>query len=146
MRREVLFAILFGIGLGALVAFGLWRANLIFLPNKENPRSISEITSQKEQEREVTSDLIITQPEDTAVVSEGTITIKGSATPKATIVILTPEEEKILEANSDGSFEEKLAVGGGPNEIVVKSFDDQGKESTQKMTVVYSTELNADTK
>lgn len=140
MHREVLFAIILGIGLGALVAFGLWRANLIFLPGRESPRPLSEVTALPQEPQEV-SDLIVTQPEDKLVVSEDTITIKGSATPRATVVILTPAQEAVLEAKTDGSFEEEVELDGGPNEIVVKSFDEQGRESTQELTVVYSTEL-----
>lgn len=140
MRREVFFAIVLGVGLGALVAFGLWRANLIFLPGKETPRPLSEIVSNTEESPE-SSDLIVTQPEDNLVVSEDTVTIKGSATPRATIVILTPAQEAVLEAGQDGSFEQEVELDGGPNEIIIKSFDEQGRESTQTLTIVYSTEL-----
>lgn len=141
MRREVLFAIVLGVGLGGLVAFGLWRANLIFAPNNTNPKPLTEITSSPSSEAVEVSDLIVTSPEDNLVVSEAAVKISGSATPRATIVILTPADEEILEAKNDGSFEAEVGLDGGPNEILVKSYDENGRESTQKLNVVYSTEL-----
>ncbi|MDO8599896.1 MAG: hypothetical protein Q7R44_00590 [bacterium] len=143
MRREVLFAIVLGVGLGALVAFGLWRANLIFSPNNTNPKPLTEITSSPSSQVVEVSDLIVTSPEDNLVVSDNTLKIPGSATPRATIVILTPADEEILEAKNDGSFEAEVEISGGPNEILVKSYDENGRESTQKLNVVYSTELTA---
>jgi len=140
MRREVLVAIILGIGLGALVAFGLWRANLSFAPSKSQPAPITENSSGQTPEIE-TGNLIVTQPEDNLVISQERINVQGSTTPKSTVVILTPADEVIIESQQDGSFEAEVLLEGGPNELVVKSYDEQGNESQQKLNVVYSTEL-----
>lgn len=141
MRREVLVAIVLGVALGIAVAFGIWRANLALSP-KNSPSPVLNTNATPGPAEN--SDLIITQPENNSVVSTETVMLKGAATPKATVVILTSEDESILEAENDGSFEEEVLVAGGPNDIVVKAYDANGNESEQKITIVYSTELNSE--
>lgn len=142
MRREVLFAIIIGIGLGAVVAFGIWRANLILAPKvKEvmqspktsaNPSNITIVNS---------SNLIITQPEDSSVVSTDKVVIKGSATPNSTIVITSDGDEQITVADKDGTFEKEIGLSAGINNVIVTTLDSKNDQSSQKITLVYSTEF-----
>lgn len=137
MRREVIVAIILGVGVGLLVAFGLWRANLSFSPNS-SPLPQEQTQDQTET---VLSDLIITSPEDSSVVAKDTVTVEGATTPGASVVILTESGEYLTQAGADGSFEVEITLAPGPNEIMVKSYDGQEREATQTIAVVYSTEL-----
>lgn len=137
MRKEVLFAILLGILLGGAVAFGIWRANLSLGPSKENIASSPTPTPQEA----ATSQLVITQPEDGTVTSKDKITIKGATTPLSIVVITADGDDEILRAEADGGFEQEISLTAGPNLITVKSFDEQGNQSEQRLVVVYSTEF-----
>lgn len=147
MRREVLVAIVVGILLGAVVAFGIWRTNS-YLVSKQSPNTSTEQTTPQEEQKQAisTSQLVLTQPEDNSVSSQNFITVKGSATPKSTILVLGNSSEAITEAAADGSFEQDISLDGGANEITVLAYDDQGNESIQTTTVVYSTEFGGEEK
>lgn len=139
MRREVVIAIILGVGLGVLVAFGVWRANLAL--NSKNPLSSPQAQVLQNQDSQNSSNLIVLQPEVDSVTSTASVIVKGSATPKAIVAISTNTDNEIVQAGLDGSFEKEVSLSGGPNEIIVKSYDEQGNESQQKLTVVYSTEI-----
>ncbi|HBL52149.1 MAG: hypothetical protein A3D24_01125 [Candidatus Blackburnbacteria bacterium RIFCSPHIGHO2_02_FULL_39_13] len=142
MRKDVLAAIVIGVSLGAVVAFGIWRAKSYLSPKQISPISAQQTTLPTPQDQaQANSDLVITQPEDNTVTNSDKVTIKGSAIPKSTVVIVSNSDEAIVEADQYGSFEQEIALDGGPNEINVTSYDDQGNESAQELTVVYSTEV-----
>lgn len=140
MRKEVLVAILIGAILGGAVAFGIWRANLLLVPKKEAVQT-QQTPSPGGSTTQETSSLIITQPENNSILSEGKVTIKGAATPNSTVVILTNSKDLITKADKDGAFEQEVELEGGPNEITVTAYDDSGNETTQTLTLVYSTEF-----
>lgn len=141
MRKEVLVAIIVGVLLGSAVAFGIWRVNS-YLASKQNSTSSTEQSPLQQEEKPVsTSQLIITQPEDNSVSSKNSVTIKGSAAPNSTIVIIGNSSELMTQSGSDGSFEQDIDLDGGANNITIIAYDDQGNESKQSLIVVYSTEF-----
>lgn len=140
MRKEVLFAVIIGVLLGGIVAFGVWRANLALVSQKNQVQSENPTTPKTEEEI-ATSQLVITEPENNLVVASDKITIKGSATPGATIVILANSGETIFEAGADGSLEHEVGLVGGANKITVVAYDKDGNESKQTLNIVYSTEF-----
>lgn len=139
MRKEVLVAILIGVILGALVAFGIWRANLALLPKKEAVKT--EQQPQPSPAEVPASTLILTQPEDNAILSQDKAMIKGATIPGATVLILTNLDELVTQADKNGAFEQEVQLEGGPNEITVISYDEAGNETAQTLTLVYSTEF-----
>lgn len=142
MRREVLFAIVIGIGLGAVVAFGVWRANLIIAPKVKEVMQTPTSGSDSSNTTIVnSSNLIITQPEDSTVVDRDKVTIKGSAAPNSTIILTSDADEQVTLADGDGTFEKEIGLSSGVNNVTVTSFDDHKNQSTQKITLVYSTEF-----
>lgn len=140
MRKEVLLAILIGATLGGLVAFGVWRANLS-LNKIASPSSNSQPIANNPQNPP--DNLSVSEPEDGTISSTEKFTIKGSAKPGSTIAILASLENIIVEAKADGTFEAEVKLDAGVNEIKISSFDSAGKESTQTLTVVYSTEFES---
>lgn len=139
MRKEVIVAISLGIILGLAIAFGVWRANLSLSGKTPNPQVFN--STQEPTQDLIKSSLVVTNPENLSVSSQEELEIKGTAEPKALIIILTNEEEQILEAKQDGSFEASVLLVGGPNEIIVKSYSNEGEQAEQKLTIVYSTEF-----
>ncbi|MAG59596.1 hypothetical protein CMO96_02285 [Candidatus Woesebacteria bacterium] len=140
MRKEVLIAIIIGVGLGSAVAFGIWRANLVLSP--QNGQEQNQQASPSPTDDIITSSqLVVTQPENNVVISKDEVEVQGNASPESTIVILANSGEIILEAEADGNFKETVGLEGGANEITVVAYDKEGNESRQTITVVYSTEF-----
>lgn len=139
MRKEVLVAILIGIILGSAVAFGIWRANLALLPKKEAVQTEQQPLASPEEQK--TSSLIIIQPENNTIVSQDKVTIKGAASPNSTVVILTNLKDYVAETDKDGAFEQEVELEGGANEITVVSYDSEGGEAKEMLTLVFSTEF-----
>jgi hypothetical protein len=141
MRREVIIAIILGVGLGVAVAFGVWRANIALSSKSSQANSLAQVNQNSQGDIPNSSDLLVSSPEDNSITSTESVIIKGSAVPKAIVVISSNVDNEIVQADTSGSFEKQITVDGGPNQIVVKSYDEQGNESQQKITVVYSTEF-----
>lgn len=137
MPKEVLIAIIIGIALGIVVAFGFWRANLSLSPN--NSSNISQPTP--DPIIQDFSELAITQPENNSVVSTSTIKVVGVTNPNSVVTILTGKSEYVVQGDNEGGFEKEVELSAGPNEIVITSYDEIGTETSQKLLVVYSTEL-----
>ena len=142
MRKEVLIAIIIGFVLGLVITFGIWTANKAI---KEAP-SKEEITGEQAQ-KEITvtpsptglEPTLVLSPEDNSLSDKEKIDISGKTTPEATVVILFPEGEKIIEADKEGNFSTEITLMGGSNEIKVSSFDEEGREISKSITIVYST-------
>lgn len=141
MRKEVLVAILVGILLGGLVAFGIWRANILLGQKKEK---MAEVLPTPFEQEISASQLVITQPEDGIVVATDKTTVRGTASAGSTVVILGQSREYIANIKDDGSFEQEVILEGGANEITVIAYDASGNESKQVLTVVYSTEFGGE--
>lgn len=140
MRKEVILAILIGAALGGVIAFGVWRANLS-LNKSQDPNSPStSITGNNEPS---TEGLSVAEPEEGTISSKDKVMVKGKSKAGSIITVLAPKENLIFETKTDGTFETEVALESGVNEIKVSSFDSEGKETTQTLTVVYSTEFES---
>lgn len=139
VRKEVLFAILLGILLGAAIAFGIWRANKALSPKIVKTDSQNEVG--QPQNDAAKQDLVITSPEDKTIVDQEKIILKGTATPNAIIVIIAGNQEVIIQAKNDSTFEQEITLQGGINKIKVTTYDSEGNKKEQEITVVYSTEF-----
>jgi hypothetical protein len=148
MRKEVLIAILLGSAIGLAIAFGIWRANKAFLPQRKEEAtqspSITQVVEDGENEDgKDTGPLVITSPENNLVVGTGKISIEGVSTENATIVITTNIAENILQTGSDGKFKGDIELEGGVNLIKVVSYDKTGNKTEKSLTIVYSTEFES---
>lgn len=141
MRKEVLIAIIIGFALGLVITFGVWTANRAIketAPQEEGPAEEVEVEEPTPTPIPQLS-LTITAPKDNSISNEEKIEVSGKTAPQAIVVILYQEGEKILEADEKGSFDTEITLAGGANEIEISAHDQEGNETTQILTVVYST-------
>lgn len=134
MRKEVLFAILAGLGLGLVVAFGVWRANLALSPKD---KSQAEASPTPKPEFAIT----LAEPADLDVFTENPVSVSGITKAGSHVAISAEEEDYYVKADTKGAFEIEIELIGGVNEIVITAFDEKGSEVTQKLLLVYSTEF-----
>ncbi|MBI4153456.1 hypothetical protein HY503_00440 [Candidatus Woesebacteria bacterium] len=135
MRKEVLFAILAGLTLGLIIAFGIYRANVALSPKNQDQQRPSSPTPKPE--------FVITlaSPSDLDVFTENPVTLSGITKVNAYVAVSTEEEDYITRVDSKGSFEVEVELVGGVNQLVIVAFDEKGSEVTQKLLLVFSTEF-----
>lgn len=134
MRKEVLFAVLAGLGLGLVVAFGAWRANLA-LSSKDKGEAEASPTPKPEFA------ITLAKPADLDVFTQNPVTLSGITKGSAYVAISAEEKDYFVQADAKGAFEISIELVGGVNEIVITAFDEKGSEVTLKLLLVYSTEF-----
>ncbi len=140
MKKEILIAIVIGFALGLLITFGIWTANKALKTQSKAPTE--EIKSEAVVEPTPIPagfSLSILSPEDEALIDTNRAEIKGSSVAAAIIVIVAEKEEKIIEADENGSFATEVSLVRGINEITVTAFNQEGEKTSQTLNVVYST-------
>ena len=140
MSKEVIAAIVTGIVLGVIVAFGVWRANVAFKPGGQNGQSQSSTPAPEPTQAE-NSGITIAKPQQNQVVLETPVIISGITRANSWVAISTEEEDYILKSDENGEFEQKVELVGGVNQLVISAFDEEGDESKSNLLLVYSTEF-----
>lgn len=84
--------------------------------------------------------LTIDKPRDEEVVDVKTISIAGTTTADATIVISTNTDDQTVSPAKNGSFSTTVILQNGANRITVTAIAPNGEETSIVRTVSYSTE------
>lgn len=126
MRKEVLFAIIAGISIGLIIAFGAWRVSKL-INKKPNTQ-----TTQKTPPPNQNLSLSVSNLDDYYIITENPYTIKGLSTPKDPIIVSTIEEDYFTTTNEDGTFEIEVEFPAGLSEV---------KINEKKILVIFSTEF-----
>lgn len=134
MRKEVIFAVLAGISIGLVAAFGTWKVSKVV---KASPTPIVRKETPKAQPF---FDLSITNIKNFDVVTENP-TIKGRGTPNTDIIISTFDNDYLTKTDSQGIFEILVEIPAGISEVKIS---DTSTLSTQKLVLIYSTEVEKD--
>lgn len=141
MRKEVLFAIIAGIFVGLVVAFGIWRTNSV-LQNKNGAPQENESAEREETPKTNGSGLTIASHEEGDVISESPIVISGITKPNSWVAVSAEDEDYIVKANESGSFRVDVELTGGVNQLLYLAVDEtSGETIRQNQTIVYSTEF-----
>lgn len=140
MKKEVFLAIAIGFALGLVITFGIWTANksLKNLP-QPSPTTTSLVPSPTPTNQLTNNQLTISTPEDESLTSSDTVTVSGKATAGSTVVITYEDGEKVVPTDASGNFTSAIDLISGYNIITVFAYDTAGNESSQSLTVTYST-------
>jgi len=141
MRKEFIIAIVSGITIGLVVAFGIWRANCALKSTELTNPQTETVTVQKEGETKENIGLSIISPEENDVISTTPIVISGATKPGGTLVISGEQKDYIIEVPDTGSFEEDVDLVSGVNEIIIAYSENGDSVQTQSIKVIYSTEF-----
>ena len=140
MKKEVILAIAIGFALGLVITCGIWTANksLKNLP-QPSPTSTS-LTPSPIPANQLTNDqLTILTPEDELLTASNTVTVTGKTSAGSTIIITSEDAEKVVPVDATGNFTSVVDLISGYNTITVFAYDSAGNESSQSLTVTYST-------
>lgn len=142
MRKEVILAVIIGVILGGVILYGINLANnsVNSNPNKteteENNPKAPQTTSKKPA-----SQITIDFPQDNSVITENTLTLKGSAKPNSTIAIITESDDIIVTADSEGNFFSPINLIVGENNLAVTSIDEKQATASATISVIHTTSL-----
>lgn len=142
MRKEILFAIIAGGLFGAIIAFGAWRANVALAPE-----TASETVNEPETKPKADGELAISlaKPEELDVITVSQTTVSGVTSPNTWVVLSTDDADYIIKSNDVGSFEQKIELIGGVNQITITALKDKTNSVEDNLTIVYSTEFAKET-
>jgi hypothetical protein len=136
MKKEVVFSIVIGFGIGLVATFGIYTARRSL---KEASQIQSPIADSADSQSFQTQTLSLVNPLDQSVLNESKTTLSGATSPSSWVVVLTENGEKIIQADKKGNFETEISLTGGENEIEVQSISEDGEKATKVITVVYTT-------
>lgn len=135
MKKEVLIAIVCGIGLGLVVAFVLVRQIREMESGKgaqiktNAGKVLVSATSQNEQNLE------INEPSTDAVVEQNTIAIKGKAQKGSFLVIQSAAKDLVFKLEKANVFSVKFPLIVGENIISITMYPQNKKVRTQEKTI-----------
>jgi hypothetical protein len=84
--------------------------------------------------------LAITEPEDESVSDKKVITLSGKTDPDSLIIILTEDDEQVLNPSEVGNFTTTVTLVDGENFIQITAIAPNGESVTVDRVVTYSTE------
>ncbi len=145
MRKEFIIAVISGISLGLIFAFGIWRVNKAFKKD-EFTSKITETPIQSENKTDEKIELTVIKPEEDDIVSQTPLKISGLTKPNTTLIISAEKNDYILQTSTDGSFEQEIDLIGGVNEIIFAYLDNENLTKTESLRIVYSTEFEKEAK
>lgn len=137
MRKEIIIVILIGIGIGAIIAFGIYTARSAIQTNKSS--RTEEKTQQATESPQPQIILEIIEPENNSVIDTPTTNLIGRTTPNVVVAVIAVENEYLFTADSQGNFSLEVDLVGGANELLISAFDSEGNKAEDARTVVYST-------
>lgn len=138
MRKEVLIAVLIGLSLGLVVAFGVRTARQSLEKHaKASPTPLNTTAGNSNQSDHT---VLITAPEPDEIVSTDTVNVIGTTTPQSMISVITGANADVTTiADDTGAFNSPVELESGLNTIAVTSYSPTGDSTNVSFTVIYST-------
>jgi len=138
MRKEVILALILGILLGGVILYGMKLANQSASPTPTGPDTTNTIPTPLPTPK-IQTDLNIITPQNHAVVFSSTLPIKGTSRPDTTLIIVSEDDEKIIETTPQGQFETEISLVGGENNILINSFSSDTLIASASIQIIYTT-------
>lgn len=136
MKKEIFLAVLVGLCLGLIITYGVYRARKSDVDLAHQATTAASTPTPTPEE----TLLVIHSPEDEIITDQETVSVAGTTTPQAFVVIFTNGEEQIIQADDSGNFSVEAKLETGSNIITVHSLDEDGKSTQSELTLIYTTQ------
>lgn len=137
MKKELFLAILIGLVVGLVIVFGVYRTRIILTPKNDNP--ILTESPSPEASADIISNLVIHSPLNESIQNKEDVTIAGSTNNNEFVIIMINEKDFVTTADQSGNFSISAKLESGSNIIEVNSITEDGKITTEELTVIYTT-------
>ncbi len=84
--------------------------------------------------------LTVDSPSDESVTTNKTVEVTGRTSPSATVTVLTPTNQQVVQPSQTGSYSLSTTIGDGANVIEVTAISPDGEEKIVAKTITFSTE------
>lgn len=132
--HHIFWAGFIGFLIGILFSFTVWAGNRVLQTRAqltEDEAFYSNLATQA-------LSLSLSSPADQAIVTSPTVTISGTTSSEAVILITGGSAD--LATDSSGAFSISYTLLEGTNELTIEAVDADGRQATEKRTVFYTTE------
>lgn len=142
MKKETVIAIIFGLGLGGVVAFFLLAKNKeMQLDNTKTIAPVLKISPSIGQPGQQESSLEVIEPNNDAIVTGNTVTIKGKASKGSLLIVQSPVKEVVQKLDSNQfSIPFNLALGENTITLTLYPADKNVLPQEKELKVYYLTE------
>ena len=140
MKKEVLIAIFIGISFGLIITFGIHTAQRS-IRNRDLGTNADTPTTPIPENIQNASNHIMTvnSPQSNAVIEEAQAEITGITSPLAMISAISAADQSAAQADDQGNFAIVLELETGANQVIITSYNANGQEVSQELTLVHST-------
>ncbi len=128
MRKEVIFAIVAGVAIGLIFAFGAWKTTQVIKSKSTNRPNQVKTTAEPKKNLTLTLDNLV----DFEVFTKSPITLTGFSLPLADIIVSTTDADFYTKTDQDGAFLIEVELPAGLSEIIINN---------KKFLIVYSSEF-----
>lgn len=142
MRKEVVFAVVFGIFIGLVFMFGIVRVNGAIKQRNSNPNSdTGSLTKDKRSEiKDNNISLTLLKPNNMQVFGDDVIQINGATKADSYVIVTGGSNDVIGKSNNTGSFDFEYEIDPSLNFLQVYSVSQDNSRSNTNLEVVYSSE------
>ena len=137
MKKEVIFAILIGFGIGLVITFSIYLAQKQI--SNEITTEINDISNQPlEETQSIEQDkhsLEVVTPVNYALLESTEVTVTGFTSPSSYLTVVSQTEEVVVRANTSGSFAFDFKLSSGVNIITITAFDESGNSVSEDITL-----------
>jgi hypothetical protein len=139
MKKEVILAILIGLGMGLFITYGIYRLRTSI----SNPQvtDLEEATSPSPATTADPALIAIHNPAHGSIQTEKTTTVTGTTTPNSHIVLFVNNTHYISTSDQTGNFSFEVTLTEGANIITIHMLDESGNKAVDERVVVVSSEL-----
>ena len=139
MRKEAIFAIVFGVLIGLVIAFGIFRINSAMKDSTPTGR-VSTDASKDTLQKVSDGNLSLLKPFDRQVFGDSMVSISGVAKAESYIIVTGGSIDQISRSLSDGTFEFDYEIDPSINYLTVNSLSITGERSKTNLELIYSSE------
>lgn len=136
MRKEVIYAIIAGVSIGLVAAFGVWRISKL-VSHKRTTINIRKDTPTPKNNLGIALDEL----KDYDVVSESTYVVKGFTDVNSDIIISTLDNDYHIKSDTQGEFEEQIDVPKGISQVKLTSLNSLENTSETKIYLTNDSDL-----
>lgn len=136
MRKETGLAILAGVIIGLIFAFGSWRVSRSIKKNVN-----TNIQAKQTPPTSKNLSLTILSHKNFDIATQNPVTISGTATPGSNILISTAENDYQIKVDEEGQFQESVELTPDLSKTKIVSIGSDNKVSTIELFLVYSSEF-----
>lgn len=140
MRKEIVLAIVIGLGVGLILTYGFYLARTALQRDPDNNLG-QETNTSPSPDPSGNGTLSLISPVDESVQSSSSITIAGTTIVDSFVVIFVNDEEFITTADESGNFSIETELEDGSNVITVHAIDEDGNETIVERTVTVVEEV-----